>query len=78
MTSPLDKYISFATNDCRYGGTAEELIINYVHPLFLREKSAASWEDFPNWREATTVVFAYNYWKSMKSNIDTLEFMGDS
>ena len=38
MASPLAKYIILATNYFGYGGTAEELIINYVHPLFLREK----------------------------------------
>ena len=39
MSSPLAKYISLATNDCGYGGTAEELIVNHVHPLFLKAKS---------------------------------------
>ena len=34
MDSPLAKYITLAANDCRYGGTAEELIVNYVHQCF--------------------------------------------
>ena len=34
MDSPLAKYISLVTNYHGYGGTTEELIINYVHPFF--------------------------------------------
>ena len=45
MDSPLAKYITLAANDCEYGGTAEELIVSYVHPLFLKDHSAASKED---------------------------------
>ena len=36
MASLLAKYITIAANNCRYGGTPEELILNYVHPFFLR------------------------------------------
>ena len=63
MASPLAKYITLAANNCGYDGTMEELIINYVHPLFLKSKPAANLEDNQNWREATTGVFADNYWK---------------
>ena len=45
MDSPLAKYITLAANDCGYGGTTEELIVSYVHPLFLKAHSAASKED---------------------------------
>ena len=62
----MAEYITLVANDCGYGGTEEELIVNYVHPLFLKAKSAASREDNTNWREATTGVFADNYWKAMK------------
>jgi hypothetical protein len=48
MDSPLAKYITLAANDCGYSGTAEELIVSYVHPLFLKAHSAASKEDNPN------------------------------
>ena len=40
--SPLDKWIIIDSNDCGYGGKTKELIVNYVHPLFLKAKSAAS------------------------------------
>jgi hypothetical protein len=62
INSPLSKYITLAANDCGYDGTAEDLIIRYVHPLFLRAHSAASKEDNPGWREATRGKFADDYW----------------
>ncbi len=52
INSPLSKYITLAANNCSYDGTAEDLIVHYVHPLFLRAHSAASKEDNPGWREA--------------------------
>ncbi len=53
MDSPLAKYITLAANECGYGGTAEELIVSYVHPLFLKAQSGASKEDNPSWKQAT-------------------------
>ena len=41
MDGPLDKITTLAANGCGYGGAAEELIVNYVHPLFLKDKSAS-------------------------------------
>ena len=76
MASPLAKYITLAADDCGYGGTAEELIVDYIHPLFLKAKAAASREDNPNWREATNGPFADDYWKAMQVKIATLESMG--
>ena len=76
MASPLAKYITLAADDCGYGGTAEELIVDYIHPLFLKAKAAASREDNPNWREATNGPFADDYWKAMQVEIATLESMG--
>jgi len=40
MDSPLARYITLAANDCGYGGTAVELIVSYVHPLFLKAHSS--------------------------------------
>ena len=53
MDSPFAQYITLAANDCRYSGTAAELIVSYVHPLFLKAHSAASKLDSPSWKEAT-------------------------
>ena len=58
INSPLSKYITLAANDCGCDGTAEEVIVSYVHPLFLRAHSAASKLDNPGWQEATRGKFA--------------------
>lgn len=73
MESPLAKYITLAANDCGYSGTAKELIVSYVHPLFLKAHSAASREDNPSWKQATQGKFADEYWKAMELEIATLE-----
>ncbi len=73
MDSPLAKYITLAANDCGYSDTAEKLIVNYVHPLFLKAHSAASKLDNPSWKEATQGKFADEYWKAMELEIATLE-----
>ncbi len=66
MDSPLAKYITLAANDCGYSGTAEELIVTYIHPLFLKAHSAASKLDNPSWKEATRGKFTDEYWKAME------------
>ncbi len=76
LASPLAEFITLAANDCGYSGTAKELIVNYVHPLFLKAKAAASKEDNPNWHDATTGDFADEYWEAMRVEIKTLESMG--
>jgi hypothetical protein len=73
MDSPLAKYITLAANDCEYGGTAEELIVSNVLPLFLKAQAAASKEDNPSWKQATRGKFADEYWKAMEVEIATLE-----
>ena len=77
MDIPLAKYNSISANNCGYGGTEEELIVNYIHPLFLKARSTAIQEENSNWSETTTGVFAENYWKSMQVKISTLESIGD-
>ena len=52
------------------------LIVNYVHPLFLKAKSADSQADNPNWRQAMYVQFADEYWEAAVTKIETLESMG--
>ena len=42
MDSTVANYITLSSNDYGYGGTAEDLIVNYIHPLFLKANSAAS------------------------------------
>jgi hypothetical protein len=73
LASPLANYITLAANDWGYSGNAKELIVTYVHPLFLKAHSAASKDDNPSWHEATRGTFANEYWKVMKLEISTLE-----
>jgi hypothetical protein len=73
LESPLAKYITLAANDCGYIGTAKELIVSYVHPLFLKAHFTASKEDNPSWKQATQGKFADEYWKAMELEIATLE-----
>jgi hypothetical protein len=73
IISLLSKYITLAANDCRYDGTAEELIVCQVHPLFLQAHSAASKLDNPGWQEATWGKISNDYWKAMELEIFTLE-----
>jgi hypothetical protein len=73
ISSPLSKYVTLAVHDCGYDGTAEELIVSFVHPLFLQAHSAARKFDNPSWQEATQGKFANDYWKAMELEIFTLE-----
>ncbi len=52
------------------------MIVNYVHPLFLKAKAEASKEENPNWHDATTGDFADEYWEAMRVESKTLESMG--
>ena len=73
--SLLSKFITFAANDCNYNGTTEDLIVNWVHPLFLKAKAAASKEDNPNYWEAMNGPFVDEYWNAAVKEIETLEGM---
>ena len=59
LKSPLARFIKLAANDCGYSGSTKELIVNWIHPLFLAAKTAASKEDNnPNWWQAINGPFA--------------------
>ncbi|KAL7465925.1 hypothetical protein ACHAXS_006230 [Conticribra weissflogii] len=75
LNSPLANFIDFAANDCGYSGSTKELICNWVHPLFLKAKSASSQADNPNWWQAMNGPFANEYWKAAVTEIETLEGM---
>jgi hypothetical protein len=49
LARSLAKYITLVANDYGYSGTAQELIVSYVHPLFLKAHLAASKADNPSW-----------------------------
>ena len=71
LNSPLSRFILFAANSCGYSGTTQELIVNWVHPLFLKAKAEASKADNPNWWEAMRSPFAHKYWKAAVKEIET-------
>ena len=62
LDSPISNFISLAANDFGYSGTIEDLIVNYLHPLFMKSKAAASQEDNPNWRKSMNGQFVDEYW----------------
>ena len=73
MNSHLAKFIELAANDCGYAGSTKELICNWVRPLFLKAKAAASKEDNPNWWQAINGPLSDEYWKAAVT--ETLEGM---
>ena len=75
MDCPLSKYIHFAANECGYSGTRLERIANWIHPLFLKARSAASKMDNPNWGEAMGGEFADEFWEAAVVELETLEEM---
>ena len=75
LETPLAKFISFAANDCGYKSSVEDLMVNVVHPLFLKAKAAASKHDNPNWHQAMNGEFADEFWEAACVEIETLEEM---
>ena len=75
LNSPLDKFITFAANDFGCSGSAHDIMVNRVHPLFFKYKAAASKADNRNWWQAMNGPFANEYWKDDFNYIETLEVM---
>ena len=48
LDSPISKFITLAANYCGYSCISEDITLNHVHPLFLKDKSEAIAEDNPN------------------------------
>ena len=76
MEITLDIFINLAVNYCGCEGRTKQLIVNWVHPLFLKDPAEASKEDNPNWNQAMNGPFANEYWKSTCTKLETLEVMG--
>ena len=64
LNIPLDSFIAFAVNNCGYSEPAHDMMINYVHTLFLKEKSESRKEDNPNCWQDMNGPSVYEYWKS--------------
>jgi len=75
MNCPLSRFIHFAANECGYAGTREDLVVNWVHPFFLKAKSEASKGDNPSWKQAMNGPFKKEYWEAAVKEVETLEGM---
>ena len=76
MESPLAVFISIAANYCGYEVTTNQLIINWVHPLFLNDHFESRKEDNTNWNQAMHVPFYDEYWQAACTELENLECMG--
>ena len=72
LDRPISKFITIAANDCGYSGTSEDLIVNHIHPLFLKAKAVASAEDNLNWRQAMNGQLSDEYWEAVVTEIEAL------
>jgi len=75
MSGPLANFISLAARDSGFEGNVENVVLECVHPLFLKAKAAASAADNPNWNQAMNSKFANDWWKAAVREIQTLEEM---
>ena len=75
MKSPLGKFITFSANNFGYNGSAKDMIVNWVHPIFLKAKAATTKEDNPTCWEAMHSPFADKYWNTSISEVESLEAM---
>ena len=75
MFHPLAKFRTFYANCCGYIGSSKDLIVNWVHPLFLKFKAVASKEENPTLWETMHGFFADKYWKAAITAIESIEAM---
>ena len=71
----LAKFITFDANYCVYSDYVHDLMVNLVHPLFLKSKYPDSKEDNPNRWQAINGTFSYKYCMSGCKNIQSSELM---
>ena len=64
-------------HSCGYDGTTKKLIVNWVHPIFLKTRYEYSKEDKPNQNQAINNPFADEYQQATCTDLETLECMGD-
>ena len=69
LDSPISNFVTLAANYFGYEDTTEYIIVNYLHPLFLKAKASAIQEDNPNWRQAMDDQFSDKYWEAAVTEI---------
>ena len=55
--------------------STKDLIVNWVHPIFLKAKAAASKEDNPPWWEAMHGSFVDEYWRAAITEVEAFGAM---
>lgn len=75
LQNPIAKFIKFAASHVGYDGTIDRLVCEWIHPLMLQAKAAASKEDNLNWWQAMNGPFSEEYWKAACVEVETLESM---
>ena len=73
LNNTLAKFITFSENDCGYSGSAHDIMVNWVHPFFLKDKYSAGKKDNKNWRQEMNGTFADKYSKAACREIEMLE-----
>ena len=76
MKSPLARLITLVKDSFSYEVTTNQLIVHWVYSLFLKSHTEYSNQDNPNWNQAMNGPFAYEYWRTVCNELETLEGMG--
>ena len=77
MESTLARIITLAVNDFGYGDTTNNFIVNWVHPLLLKDHYEYIKEYKPKWNQAMNCPFEDEYWQAECTELENLEGMGD-
>ncbi len=73
---PLAQFIKFSAADSGLDPSqTQDLLVKFVHPLFLKAKAEASKADNPNWKQTMSGPFADEFWKAAVKEYRTLEGM---
>ena len=59
LNHPIYTFIGLAAKKCGYSETTHCLLVDWVHPMFMKENSAASKQENTNMWEAKSGTFAY-------------------
>ena len=75
LQSPITQFIKLGTNHAGINQTIENLVCEWIHPLMIQAKAAASKEDNPKWWQAMNGPFSSEYWQAACFEVETLEEM---
>ena len=73
LTNDLSKFVHFAASDFGYGGSIEDMVVNWLRPLILAAKANKTDWDNPNWNQAMNGQFSEEYWEAACTEVQTLE-----